>query len=191
MSYLEYDDSTPKLKVHGGINVASSTFTSIPKVHQKECLQRRKMRGDMEIRVGEGRCSISNLEIWNHLFWYIIDQPFVSLTIQTLSSSHPVGLPRHRQSSIDPGTKPAVDVFLCKSSCMSYIYTYIFMLPFKHIYIYVHTYVWNKMFVYIFRLHRISSFLRTHIYLKIPLYFRTCVSPGFLWSIIQPLVWMM
>ena len=29
-----------------------------PKVHQKGSLQRRKMRGDMGIRVGDGPCSI-------------------------------------------------------------------------------------------------------------------------------------
>ena len=36
MSYLKYGDSTPKLRVHRGINVASSTFTGIQRYIKKE-----------------------------------------------------------------------------------------------------------------------------------------------------------
>ena len=136
-----------------------------------------------------------NLETWNYLFWNIY--------YPNLSSSHPMGLPRHRQPSIEPGTNRAVAfACVCVYRQLSELYLYIYMYVYIYIYIiyisyiykwthllictyihtYIHTYIYilNNLPVYIFRFNKLS--LYTHVYLKTPLYFWTCVSPGFLWS---------
>ena len=61
--YESYEDPTPRLKVHRGINLASSTFSSLASQRyiDKASLQRRKMRGDMGICV-EGKLMLDRVK---------------------------------------------------------------------------------------------------------------------------------